>query len=169
MLYLHEQPGGRVWVSDAIDWTGTASEGHLKIGIMHKSIAARAGRGLSYMLGQMYGVVGLGMIRAQHVYKGLKRGMLVDGDGSADRKKLAVTWSAKYDAKWVGPAENGQIVYEPAPDDRVFVVYVSVNEMLEEYPDIYGWAEHWAWVASDPDLPGAPIGSPGRYDSKIWP
>lgn len=58
--------------------------------------------------------------------------------------------------------------YVAAPANRVFVVYISPNEMLSQFPDVYGWAEHWAWVAADPSLKGAPIDWETRYDEKIW-
>ena len=120
------------------------------------------------MIGQMYGVVGPGLIMAQHVFQGLKRDMLVRDDDHADIKKLAVTWSALRDAVFVGDTFDGKLAYMDAPVGSVFAVYISVNEMLEDYPDIYGWAEHWTWIAADPARPGAPIDSRGRSDCQLW-
>lgn len=40
--------------------------------------------------------------------------------------------------------------------------------MLTEFPDIYGWAEHWTWVAADPNEPGAPVDWKTRYDQRLW-
>ena len=110
--YPHKQPAGTIWVAEAIDWTGNAASDHLKIGFTPQSIKDRAERGQRTKIGQMYGVVGTGMIMAEHVFKGLRRGMLVGDDSSADKKKLAVTWSATRDAVFTGPAEDGEC---PAP------------------------------------------------------
>ena len=167
-LTLITQPGGRVWVAEAINWTGQGAGEVLPIGINTQAIVARAGRGLRHALGQMYGVVGPGMIFAEYVFRGLRRDMYVREDREAARKKLAVTWNARRDAVLGGDKINPTLVYMEAPADRVFVVYVSPNESSTKYPDIFGWAEHWAWVSRDPDLPGAPIDWSTRYDEKIW-
>lgn len=162
-----KQSGGVVWVAEAADWVNNSS-GHLNIGITLKGIRARGERGQRFLLGQMYGVVGTGMIMAEHVFQGLKRDMLVREDEQAAVKKLAVTWHARRDAKLVGDRHNCRLQYFDAPEGCVFAVYVSPNEMLEDFPDIYGWAEHWAWIAAAPDLPGAPVDWQTRYDSLIW-
>jgi hypothetical protein len=69
--------------------------------------------------------------------------MLVRGDSHADVNKLAVTWAATRDARFVGAPEDGRLEYLEAPANRVFGVYVSLNKMLDAYPSIFGWAEHW--------------------------
>ena len=141
---------------------------HLKIGITNDAIATRASRGLSWQVGQMYGVLGPGLIFAKHVFQGLKRGMYVRNDTQADAKKLAVSWDANEDAQWVGGPHDGTIEFCPSPDGSVFVVYISPNQMIQQFPDIYGWAEHWTWVAGDPSVPGAPIESETRYETRLW-
>ena len=86
----------------------------------------------------------------------------------AGEKKLVITWAAKRDAYFAGDPFNGRLEYSPAPENRVFAVYVSPNEMLDEFPSIAGWAEHWTWIAADPGTPGAPIDWRTRYDRRIW-
>lgn len=156
-------------MTDAINWTGDGLGDSKKIGISPEAIIARADRGLRRQIGQMYGVVGPGLIMAQHVFRGLRRGMLVRGDDEAAAKKLAITWAAKRDATFAGDRFDGRLEYVSAPENCVFAVYVSPNEMLETYPDIYGWAEHWTWIAADPELSGAPVDWRNRYDSRVWP
>lgn len=78
------------------------------------------------------------------------------------------TWAAPRDAKLVGDEFNPSLQYFDAPANGVFAVYISPNEMLTDFPDIYGWAEHWAWIAADPTVSGAPIEWNSRFDAKIW-
>lgn len=166
-MKLLSQPGGHVWVADAPDWNGT-SKSHLSIAVYLPTVVARASRALSWQLGQMYGVLGTGLIMTRHVFLGLKRDMYVREDKDAAKKKLVATWAAKRDAELVGDGRDNHLNYVAAPENRVFAVYISPNEMLTEYPDIDGWAEHWAWIAADPDCPGAPIDWNTRYDKKVW-
>lgn len=119
-------------------------------------------------MGQLYGIVCPGLIMTQHVFQGLKRPMLVSDDNSADKAKYAFTWAAKKDARLAGDRFNLTVEQMDAPPGRVFVVYISPNQMLEDYPAIWGWIEHWAWVAAHPDLQGAPIEWDTRYDEKKW-
>jgi hypothetical protein len=116
----------------------------------------------------MYGVVAPGLIFAEHVFEGLRRDMYVRDDKTADKHKLAVTWTAKRDAELVGDKFSPTLRFVDAPPGRVFVVYISINGMLTEFPDVYGWAEHWTWVGAAPDLLGAPVDWNTRYDRKIW-
>lgn len=166
-MNLQKQPGGHVWVAEAPNWTGSDAP-HLNIGIHPQTIIFDAGHGLSWKLGQMYGVLGPGLIMAQHVFRGLKRRMYVGEDKNAAAKNLVATWAPLRDAQLVGDRFNSVLQYVVAPTGRVFAVYIVPNEMLTEFPDIYGWTEHWAWIAADPDMPGAPIDWKTRYDAKVW-
>jgi len=94
--------------------------------------------------------------------------MLVSDNDCADKAKYAFTWDAKKDALLGGDKFSPFVEHMDAPPGRVFVVYISPNEMLEKYPDIWGWIEHWAWVSADPDLEGAPIDWKKRYEEKVW-
>jgi len=94
--------------------------------------------------------------------------MYVRGDQRADLKKLAITWTQGRDASWVGDPFEGRPEYRPAPENRVFAVYVSPNEMLQDFPSIFGWAEHWTWLPADSRLRGAPIDFDARFEECLW-
>jgi hypothetical protein len=162
-----KEPGGEVWVAEAPNWVADSGP-LLKIAVTPDAIRQRAHRSFRYMVGQQYGVLGPGLIFAQHVFQGLKREAYVRDDSLAGEKKLAITWAAKRDAYFAGDAFDGRLEYQPAPENRVFVVYVSPNEMLDEFPSIFGWAEHWTWLAADPNTEGAPINWQTRYNRRIW-
>jgi hypothetical protein len=169
---LEDQPGGLVYVAAAPIWdSGSATlqgRDHLLVAITPAAIGVHLNRGGSYHVGQLYGVVSPGLIFAQHLFKGLKRAMLVGGDCGADRNKLAATWTQSRDARLVGPAHACDIEYSPAPADRVFGVYISPNGLVDDFPSIYGWMEHWTWIASDPETPGAPVDWQTRFDDRLW-
>ena len=65
-MELLEQLGGLTRFAEAIDWTGERPDSTLKIGIRNEVISAHADRGLTHILGQMYGVLGPGLIMAEH-------------------------------------------------------------------------------------------------------
>jgi hypothetical protein len=164
---LLKQPGSHVWVADAPAWTGDPKSS-FRIGIWKDGIQFRADKGLSWQLGQMYGVVGPGLIFAQHVFQGLRRDMYVREDKEAAKAKFAVTWTANRDCELVGDKTHSTLKFTDPPPNRVFVVYISPNRMLTEFPDIFGWAEHWTWVGADSELKGAPVDHNARYDRKVW-
>ncbi|WP_223478394.1 hypothetical protein [Oricola indica] len=167
-LTFLSQPGGNIWAAEAPDWTNSERE-VLKIGITGEAIEARASaRGQTWQVGQMYGVVGTGMIFTQHVFRGLKRDMFVGDDRKADRSKYAVSWAAPNDVRFAEDAQGGYLEYYPAPEGCIFVVYISINRMLVEFPDIFGWAEHWTWVDEDPGKSGAPVEWADRYEELVW-
>jgi len=166
-LEFIQQPGGVVWIAEAPNWLDAKGE-PLKIGIAQDAIRGLADRGFRTKVGQLYGVVGPGLIFAEHVYQGLKRDMYVRGDSRADVKKLAITWRYQRDATWVGDAFTGGIEYHAVPNNRVFAVYASPNEMLENFPSICGWAEHWTWLPADQTIKGAPIDWNTRFEKELW-
>lgn len=140
----------------------------MTIGVAKKTIEDRLSFGLSVSLGQLYGVVIPGLIFAKHVFQGLKRPMYVGNNPEADGEKLAFAWSATEDARLVGSAQQFGIEFWPAPEGRVFTVYISPNRMLGEFPEIAGWVEHWTWLPSSPTLADAPIDWETRYERKLW-
>ena len=167
-MHFFKQPGGNVWIAEAPNWTDRPDTDHLKVGITTTSMSAIADRGQSWMLGQLYGVVCTGLIFTEHVFVGLKRSMYVKDDMYASDKKLTLTWSAKRDARLMGTKLSLDLEFIDAPESRVFAVYISPNQMLDEFPEIFGWMEHWTWIASDPGLAGAPVDWATRYDEKLW-
>ena len=74
---------------------------------------------------------------AQHLFRGLRRDMWVGDDSDAASEMLAATWAAKRDAQLIGKHDCELEFFDP-PRGRVFVVYITVNRMLEAHPDIYG-------------------------------
>lgn len=172
-MQLLSQPGGAVLVAQAPCWESESStldgRDHLLLGRMPKDISRSSEQGLSWYLGQLYGVVCPGLIFAQHLFEGLRRDMRVDVDGNAAKLKLAATWVQPRDARLIGNDQfNMDLEFFPAEPDRVFCVYISRNRMLKEFPHIYGWLEHWTWISADPARPGAPIEWETRYDKEIW-
>lgn len=166
-MKLLELPGGNVWTTVAPDWEATAKSS-VSVGMMTSSIHNRMRRGQRALLGQLYGVVCPGLILTAHVFQGLMRPMFVSGNNLADEEKYAFSWAAKKDAILVGDRFDPSLEQMDAPSDRVFVVYISPNKMLDKFPNMWGWIEHWAWVPADPNLSGAPIDWETRYDRKCW-
>ena len=156
----------RSYVSSAPIVTGQSQS--VLLGVPKKSIEAKAERGFSVSLGQLYGIVHSGLIFAKHAFQGFKRPMYAGDDREADGAKISFTWSAKEDARLVGNAQQHSLEFSPAPNDRVFAVYISPNEMLTEFPDIMGWIEHWTWLPKSNSLQDAPIDWETRYDKKLW-
>lgn len=167
-MRLLEQRGGHVWVTDAPNWAALSGKNHLTIGVSKQGITERADRGLRWQLGQMYGVLGPGLIFTEHVFQGLRRDMYVRMDRNAAASKFALAWAAKRDAQLAGDKFSPTLEFADPPLNRVFVVYISPNEMLSDFPDVFGWAEHWTWVAADGRLAGAPVEWSDRYDKKVW-
>jgi hypothetical protein len=162
-----KEPGGEVWIAEAPNWVDD-SEPPLKIAVTLDAIRLRGARGFRHLIGQMYGVLGPGLILAEHVFQGLKREAYVRDDSHAAEKKLAITWAHPQDAYFAGDPFDGRLEYHGAPENRVFAVYVSPNEMIDTFPSIFGWAEHWTWIAADPKTVGAPINWDTRYDRRLW-
>lgn len=160
--------GGGLFTVDAPNFAKEQDRDCLKLGVLDARTLFRAEHGLSWQLGQLYGVVQTGLILTQHIFVGLRRGMLIAGDGEAAKEKMAFTWAARRDAQAVGDKFNLKIRYRDAPPNRVFCVYASPNKMLDEYPEIFGWLEHWTWLAANSELPGAPVEWQDRYDKKLW-
>lgn len=166
MLEFEQYPTKGLWVTEAPNWDGGA--GLYKVAVSPEAIKERADRGLRAQLGQMYGVLGHGLISVQHVFEGLRRDMYVKNDKQAADKKLAATWAAKVDYYLEGEKSSPRLAHSIVKDNRVFVVYISRNDLVTEFPDIAGWADHWAWIAADSQLEGAPVEWQERYDRKLW-
>ena len=166
------QPGGYVYVAEAPIWDRSnptlIRNDHLVLGITKETLTTIASRGLSTPIGQLYGVVAPGLIHALHLFRGLKRGMMIGNNRDAAASRLIASWAQPRDARLVGTGQDPKLKYLDAPPNRVFVVTISMNEMLEGFPQIYGWIDHWTWVGADPDETGAPIEWKARYDERIW-
>lgn len=171
MELLYEE-GGPVHVIQAPLWEPARAvdrRDHLLVALTPLSIQDRGKRGLSWQLGQLYGVVDTGLITSKLLYRGLKRGMHVGDSPDAAPHKMAATWPAPRDAQLVMERGEGRLEFKAAPAGHVFCAYISPNQMLTEFPSVYGWLERWHWVVGDNDAPGAPIGWKERYDESVWP
>jgi hypothetical protein len=109
-----KEPGGEVWVAEAPNWESDSGQ-PLKIAIALDAIGLRARRGFRHMIGQQYGVLGPGLILAEHVFQGLKREAYVRDDSLAGEKKLTITWAATRDAYFAGDPFDGRLEYREAP------------------------------------------------------
>ncbi len=122
-------------------------------------------RGQKTQLGQLYGVISTGAIMATSAHRGLNRGMKVGNNGHADLEKFALILNPKSDAVLVNKKFNpASIKQHPAPDGTVFCIYLSLNKMLLEYPDVDCWIEHWTWIEADPSDATMPVDYLNRYD-----
>ena len=140
----------------------------LTIAISSAAMKRRCDRGMSTQLGQAYGIVNTGAILAKYAHRGLRRRMLVAGNKNADEEKYALILNPEHDARLSGPAENWEIVRIAAPEQQVFVLYLSENSMKSEYPDVDLWLEHWAWVDCDPNDPSQPYDYQTRYETPCY-
>lgn len=163
---LRQQGGHHIWTAEAPDWS-QEKESRI-IGVPKEAINLKLGRGQTVATTQLFGNIGMTLHETQHVFKGLRRGMMVDGDNGADSKKLTLTWRPSVSFWGHGSAHKFEMTPVPPPENCVFAVYVTENTKLTEFPDIDGWAEHWTWLPEDEMLSGAPLYWENRYDSKIW-
>lgn len=159
---------GSTYETDAPNWLSAPERQSFRIAITADALKRRIGRSLRWQLGQLYGIVGPGAINARFVYKGLKRRMYVSENHDADGDKLALTWRPANDFRFDGNPFSGEPVSYPAPENSLFVVYLSPNEMCDEFPNIDGWIEHWAWIDADPQDPARPVQWAERYDCCVW-
>ncbi len=164
-MVMKKQTGGEVFTVEALDWDN--QEGSILLGIYWPQVQARANRGLRYSLGQLYGIVEPGAIIANHIYKGLNRAMYINGDSKADKTKIVYCLSPSRDYKLSGDKFSPTLKELDCPENCVFVIIVSPNEELTNFPDIKGWIEHWSWVDACPNDPTAPVENDTRYAKEI--
>jgi hypothetical protein len=124
-------------------------------------------RGLASAIAQYYGIVQDDLMLARHVFRGLRRPLLHNGDMRADKDVLVYTWRSAVDYKWVGTPQQGHPErMNPPPKDQVFVVLVRVEKANDH--GILGSIERWNWIREDPTLPHAPVDWQQRYGIKLW-
>jgi hypothetical protein len=160
--------GGEAWYAEAPDWRSDDPHAVLRIGVSKHAISNKSKRGQTWALGQLYGVLLTGLISTTHIFGGLRRSMCIGDDMEADNKKLTFTWPARHDARLVENSGVWEISRIAAEVKTVFAVNVSLNSRESEFPNIYGWAEHWTWLDADEVLIGAPVDWETRYDSRLW-
>ena len=118
-------------------------------------------------IAQYYAMVQEGMTLAQHVFRGLKRPLMLGENTNADENVFVYSWRSSLDSEWTGSKNSGRAVVIPDPPvGRVFVVLV--REELPNNHGIGGSIERWNWVREDPILPHAPVDWQDRYREKVW-
>lgn len=162
-------PHGGYYATDCANFLSKPNVDCLRVAITNKKLLLRLGRGQRVQLGQLYGVIGPGAILASSAHRGLNRGMMVGEDDKAHLEKYALILNAKNDAKLVGdvfdPANFERVA---APANTVFCVYLSLNKMTEEYPEIDCWIEHWTWIGTDTEDTLLPVDWKNRYDEACF-
>ena len=139
-----------------------------KLAMLCADLKNMACRGDLTLVAQFYELVIPGTILAKHVFRGLDRPLLADGDCDADKQKLVYTRKPAYDYLWSGGRDGAPLQLD-APVARVFAVHVTPNvKHKDTYPEIAGWIDHWTWVEEDAGLPEATIGWVDRYEEKLW-
>ena len=139
------------------------------LALLVTDLRAFANRGQSTAIAQFYGLLELGLIQAKHVFVGLQRPLLTDGDNAADAEKLAYVRKPPFDYLWVGSKFAGNLTEVDAPAKAVFAVLVTPNvKHRTDFPSVDGWINHWTWIDEDPVLPEAPVGWVDRYEAKLW-
>lgn len=139
----------------------------VKLGVRVDTFRQYVKRGQRSAVAQYYGIVQEDLMLARHLFRGLKRPMMHNGNMRADQDVFIYTWRSLVDYEWAGTPQYGRP--QPItsfPPTRVFVVLVR-----EEEPDengVIGSIEHWNWVREDPDLAHAPVNWADRYGKKVW-
>ena len=149
------------------------SDGVTKIGALGylcKDLAVIAQRGETNLIASFIGNVARGVILTQHIFRGLDRPLLTDGNVNADGDILVYSRKPAVDWEWKGDRFAGKpVAVDPQLPGLVFVVIVSPNvRHIEKFSSIDGWVSAWNWVQEDSGLPEAPIGWVDRYREKIW-
>jgi hypothetical protein len=122
--------------------------------------------GLATSVAQYYGIVQVGLMGAQHLFRGLERPLMHDADMDADKNILIYAWRPKWDYEWEGTPWDGLPMPKVPREKRVFVVLVRIEECPEF--NVYGSIEKWNWIMEDPELKDAPVEWNLRYAQKLW-
>lgn len=171
--YLRRLQCGELgFCSDAFVFSDPAGISLSRVGclsLLCKDLQAYGKRGEATAIAQFYGLVLPGMILATHVFKGLRRPLLTDGDKDADKGMLVYTRKPAYDFEWIG-GPQGHIEQIGAPVGKIFAVITRPNgqKHVESFPDVDGWINAWSWIDEDIGFSEAPTDWVDRYDSKVW-
>lgn len=139
----------------------------IKLGVRHETFQTIVKFRQATALAQYYDIVKIGIIVAEHAFRGLMRPLMHNGDMRADESVLIYSWKPQYDSEWTGTPYTGSIIrLIPPPAGRVFVVLV--RESTSSAGSVHGTIEHWNWVREDPGLKGAPIDHGLRYKTRLW-
>jgi hypothetical protein len=136
------------------------------LGVRTSTFRAYAQRRLATFIAQYYGIFQDGLGSAKHVFRGLKRPLMLGAHENADEAVWVYAWRSLIDYVWIGSPQSGDPRQVAAPARRVFVVLVREEPSNEH--GISGSIERWNWIREDPELPHAPIIWQQRYGRKIW-
>jgi hypothetical protein len=139
----------------------------VKVGILDTSFQQVLHHHRATLVAQYYGIIQSGLMDAVHVFRGLNRPLLHDGNKAADDSVLAYCWRPKEDFIWVHAQFSGHPISKQPPPNRVFVVLVREESQPNDY-GVFGSIEHWSWLAEDPNLPLAPSEHLDRYKTRLW-
>lgn len=139
----------------------------VKLGVRSSTFRAYGQRCMATAIAQYYGIVQDQLGFAKHVFRGLKRPLMLDADENADEAVLVYTWRSVFDCVWDGDPFHGSPRTLTPPPGRVFVVIVREEQQPNDH-GIYGSIERWNWVREDPELPHSPIDWEQRYGEKLW-
>jgi hypothetical protein len=155
------------WIPD----DGTESGRRIgRLAISVEDIDKLKARGQNTVVAQLQSILLPGLMLSRHVFQGLRRPMLCNGERDADAKKLVYSRKPALDVRIKGNARDGFISAQcQPPDAQVFCVIVSPKLHLREaFPDVDGWIDHWSWVKEDLGLTEAPRSWIERYDRKLF-
>jgi hypothetical protein len=138
----------------------------VKLGLRTDTFDQYRMRGLRTKVAQYYGLVQSEMMLSQHLFRGLKRPLMLNGNKNADRDVMVYTWRPEADCIWAGSRFNGYVQRITPPPGVVFAVVV--REEPENDQGICGSIEQWVWVRQDPLIEHAPVDWRERYGKRVW-
>lgn len=139
----------------------------VRAGVSVETFRRMARLSLATAIAQYYGNVQAGFAEAttMHLFRGLERPLMHDGNMQADQDMLIYTWAATLDWEWNWKTQTPEP--RKPPKGKVFKVVVRPYAESDEN-EVMGVILHWAWDEEDPVLRGAPINWEERYAEKIW-
>lgn len=149
---------------------GASREQYLGVGITKRFVAKMmAERNLS-MIGRIFGILPVEMLRITSAHLGLQRPLRHEQDGDADGKVVVVVMHPTEDVTGLLQDDGSISIKQHTPPTRQnFVALLSSNKQKSKYPDVEYWLEHCNWVDADPDAPKFPVDYMSRYEKAcIW-
>jgi hypothetical protein len=124
-------------------------------------------RGDNVRIVQLQLVILPGMGLTRHVFQGLQRPLLCEGDINGSEKKLVYCRKPSFDGTAFVGADGFEAKRIPPPDAQTLCTIVTPNGD-GSYPEIFGWIDRWNWVQEDRGAPEAPDNWIDRYNTKLF-
>lgn len=158
---------GEAWIPDPSAHKGRRVG---NLALLRSDVATMTARGQNTVVAQLEYLLLPNLLLSRHVFRGLRRPLLCDGDRNGEKSKLIYSRKPAFDVLVTGSAATGfKVTQRPPPDARVFCAIVSPNvRHRDQYPMVDGWLDHWNWVPEDSGLPEAPSGWIDRYDERVF-